>query len=572
MRSPGTAIVLVLAAVSIGTDDVSHHVRADAGADASQSRGGDAATDQLLHVPPVVPAAAASAPPPATAALSSSVLPKHIDLTCADRINTCPFYGCPLLPRDVHHDDRARAALEVLRGISSDDNDDNDNDDTSTGSSGRSDSSTKTSPPRDVERALDELQSSGTSRAGTLTLIGYKGGSVESQINQDRAFVVSPFHIPSSSFAAAAADDNIDNDTDPDPAAVGKATSTSATTCIDRSALQSNEGASSGTAQRGGMQQMLGVFDGHDVLGEQVSEYAVQQVPRLVATKLAALAQSERGDGADGAAGGGGWTNEVRVERTKQVLRDTFVEVDGNGLRELGIPGGGCTASVILHLDDMLYVANAGDSQSFIATYIKSTGKVEVVYVTREDKPTLPDERERVEASGGKVYLPKDPRESSRVYYIDSAGKFVGGLAMSRSLGDWDLGGKGVIPDPIVDAVSISDIIARTLTAERDTCKEDGDTEENEEEGTCSAVSADDVNVFAISATDGIMDYLEPIDIAKEVAGSLFRDEQSESNGGGSYHLFAAQTSLMLASAQGWHSEMKGEYRDDMAIAAAVVR
>lgn len=58
-----------------------------------------------------------------------------------------------------------------------------------------------------------------------------------------------------------------------------------------------------------------------------------------------------------------------------------------------------------------------------------------VVYASREDKPDLKDERARVERSGGKVYIPKDPRESSRVFYLDSNNQARGGLAMSRSLG-----------------------------------------------------------------------------------------------------------------------------------------
>ena len=130
-----------------------------------------------------------------------------------------------------------------------------------------------------------------------------------------------------------------------------------------------------------------------------------------------------------------------------------------------------------------------------------------------------------------------------------------------------------MIPDPIVDTMSVSEIIAGTLKVEQNSYQEGGESKENEEERTCSvaAASTDDVHVFAISATDGLMDYLKPIDVAKEIADSLFGDEQSRSSAKGTNHLFVAQSSLIVASAQGWYSEMKGEYRDDIAIAAAVL-
>ena len=46
-----------------------------------------------------------------------------------------------------------------------------------------------------------------------------------------------------------------------------------------------------------------------------------------------------------------------------------------------------------------------------------STQQAHVVYISREDKPSLPDERARVEAAGGQVYIPV--RGTSRVVYHD---------------------------------------------------------------------------------------------------------------------------------------------------------
>lgn len=312
----------------------------------------------------------------------------------ADTIRTCPFYGCPRLPRDVLYDEKAKKSVNLLSAVAS-------------GKANRD--GTLVDPVEDdgkkfpsFDEALGELSSSGSDTSATLTLIGYKGGPPDEQINQDRAFVVSPFRVPSAT----------DNGDDGTASMMDK--------CVDRKLLHKNTPA----APR---HQLLGVFDGHDKLGEKVSQYATEQMPKVVAVKLAEIADAEMKDG--------GWTNDRRIEATKKLLEDAFVEVDSNGKKDLAIPSGGCTASVVLHLEDMLYVANAGDSRSIVAIYDTQSGKTKVVYASREDKPDLKDERARVEQSGGKVYIPKDPRESSRVFYLDSSNQARGGLAMSRSLG-----------------------------------------------------------------------------------------------------------------------------------------
>ena len=78
---------------------------------------------------------------------------------------------------------------------------------------------------------------------------------------------------------------------------------------------------------------------------------------------------------------------------------------------------GGCTASVILQLDQKVYIANAGDSVSFLAVYHSTTNTTSILYKSREDKPTLPEERKRVEHMGGHVYAPE--QGTSRVLYTD---------------------------------------------------------------------------------------------------------------------------------------------------------
>jgi serine/threonine protein phosphatase PrpC len=324
----------------------------------------------------------------------------------------------------------------------------------------------------------------------TLTLLGYKGGSPESQINQDRAFVLSPFRV---------------GEVSEDEAEDG-------TTC-----------------------RLLGVFDGHAPLGEHVSEYVVTELPKLLAKKLELVTDQES---------------------TKEALVESFIEMDKT------VPAhksGGCTASVILQMGRKVYVANAGDSRSFIAVYHKQSRKTQIVYVSREDKPDLPEERKRVESVGGQVYISNRVGGTSRVLYTDPMTGYQSGLAMSRSIGDWEAGKVGVIPDPIVDVIDIPNLV----TAERNMCvviDENGDM--NME--FCVGDQVDDVHIFAVSATDGMFDFVDPLAIAETIAPSLFDEDGS--------HPLTACENLISTAASGWQGAKQGRYRDDIAIAVCTIR
>jgi len=348
----------------------------------------------------------------------------------------CPSYGCSLLPNDIFYNKPVQQALEQIRVQTGD----------------------------QPEKILGE---SGDSDKATLTLIGYKGGSVESQINQDRSFIINPFQ---------------------------------------------------------GDKILLGVFDGHAKLGELVSEYTVQTLPKLLHEKLSNSLKPDQSE-------------DEQEEIIKQCLDECFVELDQTAPAEIS---GGCTASVILLYKQKLFFANAGDSRSFLCVHRSSTNTTAVAYITREDKPHLPDERQRIEKMGGQVYAPQ--RGTSRVMYIDPITKYQNGLAMSRSIGDWDAGKLGVIPNPIVDVVDISTLLKKKF---------------NED-------AVDDVHIFAVSATDGMMDYVEPHLVAQVLVSSLVEKDGE--------HLFTSLEKLISIAASGWQQAKGGRYRDDIAISVSKIR
>jgi hypothetical protein len=133
------------------------------------------------------------------------------------------------------------------------------------------------------------------------------------------------------------------------------------------------------------------------------------------------------------------------------------------------------------------------------------------------------------------------------------------GLAMSRSIGDWEVGKLGVIPDPIVNVIDIPELVEAQMAMDCDVVDPD--------DGVVSAeclVSSDDVYIFAVSATDGMMDFATPEEIAQTVALSLYGKEGP--------HLLTALEQLIYKSAQGWEQSKAGRYRDDIAVAVSQIR
>ena len=445
----------------------------------------------------------------------------------------CPIYGCPLYPLDIvavpgqdplHNSLHAPESLKSLEGIRQKTRQElsvmqeieNDKDGSNAPSTNEVDGETF--------QQLLTLETTARHDMATMTMTGFKGGTPQEQINQDRALAVGPYFIHN------------DND--------------------DSSSFSD----SANTSRR-----LLGVFDGHAARGEVVSEYVVKELPHMLARKLHQALQP-----AD--AGG---VQDDEVSTTKRVLHETFLELDRTAPAD---PSGGCTATVILQQGEHVYVANAGDSQSLIGIYRASTKTTTLAYVSREDKPELPDERKRVEAMGGYVYVPT--RGTSRVVWVNPRTGAQTGLAMSRSLGDWTFGKIGVIPDPIVDVLNIPDVVQQELQktrAEASVCwtvdddgvvvrSLDNDSEEcrAQNEPPLADEDADDVYIFAVSATDGMLDYVAKEGIAQVVAHSLFDDTAP--------HPATACELLVSTAAQGWEKYRQGRYRDDIAIAISVLR
>ena len=423
----------------------------------------------------------------------------HYPLSNRNLDQDCPSYGCVILPQDIMLDTDVRDALHILRSVEYETTIHSENSDQTISSE------------QAIVSALEVLKPSGDDDKVTLTLRGNKDdrtatGSRDPQ-NQDRAVIISPYRIirrphqgRQFNLETTNEDENEDGDT---------------------------------------FIQLLGVFDGHGELGEITAQYASTEIPRLLVEKLANI----------------DWWNDTKA--VSDAIEATFVEVDQT---EPTHGAGGTTASMVLQIGPKIYVANAGDSRSIIAVLVEE--EVQVVYASREDKPDLPQERQRIMAMGGYVHVPpNDEGDVPRAFRIDENGNALHGLAMSRSIGD-DV--QGVIPNPIVDVLDVSEIVSDAITYHAQSCAEDESEEEEEkkeqDEKTCAALDPRDVRLLALSATDGMLDFLELDDIAYLFAASFFVEDNPLPHTAAEY--------AILRAAEAWDEAYEGEYRDDISVAA----
>jgi len=109
----------------------------------------------------------------------------------------------------------------------------------------------------------------------------------------------------------------------------------------------------------------------------------------------------------------------------------------------------------VLILDKVFVCANVGDSRAILYSALEPTGEWEIDQCSRDHKPDLGGELERIVANGGRVEAFKDiggnPMGPMRVWQRDDD---VPGLAMSRSFGDGMAESLGVIANPGIIIVS----------------------------------------------------------------------------------------------------------------------
>ncbi|XP_043926961.1 integrin-linked kinase-associated serine/threonine phosphatase 2C [Protopterus annectens] len=168
-----------------------------------------------------------------------------------------------------------------------------------------------------------------------------------------------------------------------------------------------------------GISQMsyFAVFDGHN--GARAAQFAAQQLHLNLCKKFPK-----------------GMTS---IEKTvKKCLVEAFKQTDDEFLRQASsqkpVWKDGCTATCVLAIDGVLYIANLGDSRAVLCRYSEESQKQTALPLSVEHNPTQYEERMRIQKAGGTV---RD-------------GRVMGILEVSRSIGDGQYKRLGVISLPDV--------------------------------------------------------------------------------------------------------------------------
>ncbi|RVE65368.1 hypothetical protein OJAV_G00135190 [Oryzias javanicus] len=162
------------------------------------------------------------------------------------------------------------------------------------------------------------------------------------------------------------------------------------------------------------------VFDGHG--GARASRFAAEHLHHNLAKKFPPTGDAEHLD-----------------KLIRKCLLDTFRQTDEDFLKKASSQKpswkDGSTATCVLVVDDVLYVANLGDSRAVMCrTEAAPDGpqKLLTLALSKEHNPTIYEERMRIQRAGGTV---RD-------------GRVLGVLEVSRSIGDGQYKRCGVISTP----------------------------------------------------------------------------------------------------------------------------
>ena len=106
----------------------------------------------------------------------------------------------------------------------------------------------------------------------------------------------------------------------------------------------------------------------------------------------------------------------------------------------------GTTCVIVFQIGDKIICANVGDSRAIL---VKGEKGKNIIPLSVDQKPDDPEEKKRIELSGGEVAQYEDDGEKAGPFRVWAKGEAYPGIAMSRSIGDYVASSLGVIPEPI---------------------------------------------------------------------------------------------------------------------------
>lgn len=178
---------------------------------------------------------------------------------------------------------------------------------------------------------------------------------------------------------------------------------------------------------------LLGVFDGHGTHGHECSNFVHKSFPKTLLSHPS-------------------WPHNPLQSLTEsfQLVHNELVHYCNSNTR-FDCTLSGTTSTLLYVKNKKLYVAHAGDSRAVLARRVNN--RIQAIELTRDHKPTLKDEMERIVKAGGEVKRLEDDIPH-RVFF---RGKNYPGIAMSRTVGDLLAQTVGVTYTPEVNEFDIEE-------------------------------------------------------------------------------------------------------------------
>lgn len=170
---------------------------------------------------------------------------------------------------------------------------------------------------------------------------------------------------------------------------------------------------------------LFAICDGHGVFGHKAADFISTRLPTVI------------------------YDSQTPAKAFKSTITESILAcAEALGKSAINVQMSGTTLVMVAIQEQTLWCANVGDSRAILGK-MQSSNKWSAVALSRDHKPNLTEEAERIATRGGRVDSYHEENGEavgpSRVWLKDQS---IPGLAISRSLGDSVAASVGVIPDP----------------------------------------------------------------------------------------------------------------------------
>ncbi|OMJ70664.1 hypothetical protein SteCoe_31309 [Stentor coeruleus] len=179
---------------------------------------------------------------------------------------------------------------------------------------------------------------------------------------------------------------------------------------------------------------LFGVFDGHGPFGHDISNYVHKVLPSIISN----YPQWE-------------FDPEQAFRKSFKDCHNLLISESESLNKTFDCSISGTTATLAYMSKSKLCIAHVGDSRAVLAQSIGNEIKAKIL--TKDHRPNLPEENERIGKFGGEV---RQLSEDSP-YRVFFPGENYPGLNMSRSFGDKLSRGLGVICEPDVLSLNLTE-------------------------------------------------------------------------------------------------------------------